>query len=130
MHRWTPPSGEAVPPLPEFDFSHCRLGNYRPHYTDCLYWLWPLACCRHWKNLDQITGDITMPWGRFSAFNVVRRWAVGLSGMMAATMALPERYYTPAVFAIFPITHLEIVKYVPEGAEVGSAGMPIVIMDE
>jgi len=98
------------------------------HYGHCLFHTWPLAYRAHEKIDDQ--GRVGMPWGSFNPLNVLTTEDRERCDMACAQGAYPTTVYEPGVFMFLPITHFEVVEYVPEDCNVIEAGVPIAVVEE
>lgn len=95
---------------------------HAPHYPDCVYHLWPLCSRVH----ETSEGLVEMPGFRFDPLNVVRN----RDPAVPVSPKFPDVDYLPALFAAFPVTHVEAVGYVPEGSNASESGLPVVVVEE
>ncbi len=103
----------------------CFRPNDPAHYPDCVYHAWPIAPNEHDKLADD--GAIEMPWGSFNPHGLFQAHP---DEQVIREMRNSVTGYKPGIFALWPITKIEAVKYIPEGTNVIDSEMPIDIVEE
>lgn len=101
------------------------------HWSKCLFWTWPLAYRHH---ANEVTPDhkIACPSFTFDPLAVI----VGADSveirehLFEAVDKFPLVGYLGGIYAIFPITNIEAIRYVPDGTSVEKAGIPVDIVEE
>jgi hypothetical protein len=138
QHRFTLDNPLSLHELPVngIRFKHCKtkfersIIAWEQHFLECLYWLWPLTW--EWHDHDK-TGCVVMPWGKFSPLHVIKlmpTYDPAWTSETLVTQFLPQADYGPGVFALFPMTHVECVGYVPDESNVGDSGLPVIVTEE
>lgn len=122
--------------VPQLDFKKCEFqGNesWFGHLPDCIYHLWPLAGAPGLLVDDAPHAHpyVQMPWGTYSPVGVMRDGWRYLNQTLFELQALyPAFEWAPAAFAVWPLTHFEVIKYVPDECNVEAAGLPVAVVEE
>lgn len=122
-----------------WDYVWCAHPQTLEHFPRCVYHNWPLAFKIHGVTPEDAGAKINAPWGFYRPLDMV--WQPGplkdlflpdlpdlLEGLFAT-----ERYPHPAFFAIWPISHWEVVDHLPSkgtGEALEQSGLPTVITEE
>lgn len=132
--------GQESVKMPLAKFRFCEKGgengNANPHFPLCIFHQWMQApsqlAHRRVDGKPAVYTDsegrvmVRMPSFEFDAMNVLVE-----KTLACRPSQFPEPAgYLPGLFAIFPISHVEAVGYVPKKTSVGEAGLPVVVMEE
>jgi hypothetical protein len=118
VHVWS----ERQPEHEDWEYRYCGWQDDPVHFGECLYHLWPLAGLAGGTTRRNV-GSMT-----YVPFNVIAaplRAAAELDLTNAGAVT-----YRPGVFGVFPVDHLEVVKYVPETCNAADAGISVVVTEE
>lgn len=97
------------------------------HYLKCVYHLWPMT-----MGFGGVTDTglvIEAPWGTFFPLGVVEG-GDQMDPIAVAANLYPTPAFSPAAFAMLPITHIEFIGYVPEDSRVAEGGLPVYVVEE
>lgn len=96
------------------------------HYPACTYHLWPLVTA--YQEIDEEM-RVSTPWGSYDPMNVVEH-GYAMDPMAVATVLYPQATFSPAAFAMLPISHIEAVGYLPEDSKAPESGLEIAVVEE
>ena len=97
------------------------------HYANCIYHAWPMTL-QH-EQYNEETRRIMVKWGEYHPLHLVRD-GLDMEPMEVASILYPQATFSPGVFGIWPITHIECIDFVDSDKHFEDAGLPILVTEE